>query len=401
VSGVKRHAGLFVYPWDFVDEGVDALVGRVRDLGVTHLWLASLYHAGFFLYPHNPRRRTHLLEDGVAYFHPHLPAYAGGPMRPRVAALCAEQDWFAVVCEAAVRAGLRVCAWTVFCHNMPLGLAHPEATIHNAFGDSYPHALSPGHPATVAYCRALAGDLAARYPLDLVLVEAGDYRRRRHGSDWVSGHHHERDGTHLRPLETALLDLSFNPADVVRAQAEGVDVLTLRSTVCRHLQRCFDEAPQAPNDLPASLAEFEARCPLLVDYRASLRAAELALWQQLEDAVHAHGVRLAGAPRPGVDLVLAGAYGLPAPQVEAVARQARQGLLPRQELAVALRLGFNTPGLGTPIASPDELAQAVQAADRGGAHAVVFYNYAESPRRCLDWIPAALATAGLAAPSEA
>ena len=63
-------AGLFIYPWDFVDEGPDELVASIKALGITHVIVASLYHAGFLLYPHNPRRKSHLLEDGVAYFHP-------------------------------------------------------------------------------------------------------------------------------------------------------------------------------------------------------------------------------------------------------------------------------------------------------------------------------------------
>ncbi len=67
---MMKRAGLFTYPWDFADEGVDELVGYVRDLGVTRILLTSVYHAGYFLHPHNPRRKTHLLEDGVAYFHP-------------------------------------------------------------------------------------------------------------------------------------------------------------------------------------------------------------------------------------------------------------------------------------------------------------------------------------------
>ena len=36
-----KRAGLFMYPWDFIDEGVDDLVHRVRDLGVTRV--GSLY----------------------------------------------------------------------------------------------------------------------------------------------------------------------------------------------------------------------------------------------------------------------------------------------------------------------------------------------------------------------
>ena len=80
-SANLRAAYLFCYPWDFADEGVEHLVGRARDLGVTHLAVASLYHAGFFFYPHNPRRKVHMLEDGVAYYHPDPQCYPEGSPR--------------------------------------------------------------------------------------------------------------------------------------------------------------------------------------------------------------------------------------------------------------------------------------------------------------------------------
>ena len=65
-----KRAGLLTYAWDFADEGLDELVARICGLGITRILVTSIYHAGYFLHPHNPRRKTHLLEDGVAYFHP-------------------------------------------------------------------------------------------------------------------------------------------------------------------------------------------------------------------------------------------------------------------------------------------------------------------------------------------
>jgi hypothetical protein len=48
----------------------------------------------------NPRRKTHLLEDGVAYFHPGDEFYADGPIKPVVAAMAAQQDWFDLISDA-------------------------------------------------------------------------------------------------------------------------------------------------------------------------------------------------------------------------------------------------------------------------------------------------------------
>lgn len=385
-----RAAYLFCYPWDFADEGVDRLIGRARDLGVTHLAVASLYHAGFFFYPHNPRRKVHMLEDGVAYYHPDPACYPEG-LAPQVAAVSRDQDLFGAICDAAARAGLRLCSWTVLLHNSRIGLAHPELTVHNAFGDSYPHALSPGHPTAAAFARGVIRDLASRYPLDTIMLEAADYRSRAHGGSWVGGHHHERQGTHLRELENLLLDLSFNPADMAGAGAQG-----LREAVRAHLEAYLAAAPDVPGDLPDSPEAFRRLHPTMADYERRLQANQARLLRELRQEAEPHGVRLMGPADPAIDLVMAGAYGESPERIAAIARGARAALGDRQELIVLLRMGFyDGAGYGTPIVTEQAMIDSVRAVADAGAHAVGFYNYAEAPSRCVDWIAPALRAAGV------
>lgn len=385
-----RAAYLFCYPWDFADEGVDRLIGRARDLGVTHLAVASLYHAGFFFYPHNPRRKVHMLEDGVAYYHPDPACYPEG-LAPQVAAVNRDRDLFGTIGDAAARAGLRLCSWTVLLHNSRIGLAHPELTIHNAFGDSYPHALSPGHPTAAAFARGVIRDLASRYPLDTIMLEAADYRSRAHGGSWVGGHHHERQGTHLRELENVLLDLSFNPADMAGADAQG-----LRDAVRAHLRAYLAAAPDVPGDLPDSPEAFRRLHPTMGDYERRLQASQARLLRELRQEAEPHGVRLMGPADPAIDLVMAGAYGLSPERIAALARGARAALGDRQELIVLLRMGFyGDARYGTPIVTEQAMIDSVRAVADAGAHAVGFYNYAEAPARCIDWIAPALRAAGV------
>src|SRR5581483_2784416 len=95
-----KEIGLFVFPWDLADEGIDRVMSFAAESGITTLYMASVYHAGLFLHPHNPIRKVYLLEDGVAYFHPRFQEY--GKMRPAVAQVSRERDWFA---EVALRSG--------------------------------------------------------------------------------------------------------------------------------------------------------------------------------------------------------------------------------------------------------------------------------------------------------
>lgn len=396
-NGALRAAYLCCYPWDFADEGLDELIGRARDLGITHLAVASIYHAGFFFYPHNPRRKVHLLEDGVAYFHPDDSHYRGGPLHPTRAALCRQRDWFGDICQAAQTAGLKLCAWTVVLHNTRLGLEYPQCTVQNVFGDSYPHALSPADPDAVVFARGLVRDLASHYPLDSIMLEAPNYRSRAHGGSWVGGHHHERQGTHLRTLENYLLDLSFNPADVEQAAAAGVDMDALRLAVRTHLERYLAAAPEVPVEWSATIEQFRADHPELAGFEAHRRRVEAELLRQLKAEVEPHGVRLLGGADPSMDLVMAGVYGEPVERVAALTRAAKAGLGEGQQLVSVLRMGFyGQPEFGTPIVSEAQMVAQVQAVADGGADAVGFYNYAEAPSRCVDWIKPALQSVGIA-----
>jgi hypothetical protein len=147
-------AAIFAYAWGFVDEGVDELLSYLRDLGIGRVLVTSQYHAGFFMHPHNPKRKTHLLEDGVTYYHPDPAIHANTVIKPKIAKMCRDRDWYAHICDRAAVHDIQVSAWHVCMHNTRIGLLHPEATIQNVYGDSYPHALSPGHPDARAYVLA-------------------------------------------------------------------------------------------------------------------------------------------------------------------------------------------------------------------------------------------------------
>ena len=385
------NAALFTFLWDFVDEGVDDVTAYIRDLGITRVLVASQYHAGFFMHPHNPRRKTHLLEDGVSYFHPDPSLYDGLTICPIPASMCADRDWFAFVCERLVDRGLEVSAWHVCLHNTQLGLRHPDATVRNAYGDSYPHALCPAHPDAVAFVEATVKDVATNYPLASVMLEAPNYRKRAHGSDWVSGHHHERESVYLRPLEQDLMDVSFNSADVKQAEDAGIDMEALRLAIITHMDRYFEEAPVIPKDLPDSLEQFCDAVPAYAAHEQHCRAAEARLLLTMKNALSGTGVQLEAGVSPHVDWVMCGGYGLNLGETAAAVRRARDELLPHQRLNFGLRMGVNHPGMGTPIVSEAETCAMAQAVAGAGADEVVFYNYGEAPRRSVDWIKPALA----------
>jgi hypothetical protein len=323
--------------------------------------------------------------------------YADSSIKPIVAKMSAEQDWFGVICERAVAAGLAVSAWNVCLHNTRLGLLHPEATIHNAYGDSYPHAMSPAHPAARAYVRAVVTDIARNYPLASVLLEAPNYRKRAHGGAWVTGHHHEREGVYLRPLEQALLDVSFNEADVEQATQAGIDVEVLRSAVRAHLDKYFDEAPMEPVGLPETLDQFRDAAPALEEYEDHFAGAEQSLLAEILEIVRPEGVKLEAGVSPSSDWVVSGGYGLSPDEMSAQLADLRRQLRPHQELNYGVRMGFNNPRpeYGFAMASEQDTCDVAAAVAESGVDEILFYNYGEAPRRSVEWIRAALVRCGM------
>ena len=163
----------------------------------------------------------------------------------------------------------------------------------------------------------------------------------------------------------------------------------------RHLDGYFDAAPTPPADLASSVEEFAEAQPAFGAYRAALATAETAFSIALREAAHASGVRVMGAARPEVDIVMVGAYGRRPTDVESIARQARADSALGQQVAVLLRMGFDGPSMGTPIGSEEQMVETTRAAAAGGADLVGYYNYAEAPRRSVAWIRPALDAVGL------
>ncbi len=378
-------AAICLFAWDLDDEGIDEVLAFVAELGLTSLYLASVYHAGWLVLPHNPRRKCIMPEDGLAYFHPTESFYERTPLKPRVARMAARTDWFAEVGKRLERFGLRLTAWTVCNHNTPLGLAHPEHTVRNAFGDSYPHALCPASPAVRAYLRALAKDLASHYPLRSIFLEAPNYRGRRHG------HHHERVLVPLRPLEEVLLDVSFSGHDIARAEAIGIDAQVVRKVVRDHLETYLAGVGKELSGLPETMEQFQAKHPELADYLAVLDDQVATLISEIGEGLRPSGTELEGVENiPTYDVKVIGVYGKAADEVARLTREAREHCSAGQRLRVGFCLGQSPADGAMPIDGPEQARQCVQAAAENGADAVFFYNYSESAREHLRWIKPAI-----------
>jgi hypothetical protein len=382
-----RTRGIFLHVWDLQDEGVDRVLGWIKDAGLNHMLIAGSYHSGWFVHPGKAKRRFYLTQGGVLYFPPDPTIFRSTPIEPAVADFVRDTNWLRLAGEKLDRYGLQMSSWTIGAHSTRLGLRYPEYTQHTAYGDSLPHALSVGHDAVRRYLKALCRDLATNYPMYGLQLESFGWMSVNHG------HHHERDLTGLRPMEQALLSTCFNPETMKKAKEKGIDVEKARATVRLVLDAAFREAPDRPPNYPASVAELEDRSPDLKAYNRFLGDLVNGLIVEIKrDALKGTSCKLLmqsgyqAEIADAVDGFACGAYGQPPEKVLEIVRSAR-GAAPARwngDFPCFIRLGMGVPR------SAEQLRAIVSAVKSGGSTGPIFYNYSESPPKMHSWVKGAL-----------
>ncbi|MFF5245502.1 hypothetical protein ACFY3V_14585 [Streptosporangium sp. NPDC000095] len=399
-------SSLYVYVEDVRGEGLEAVLDRITGYGVTGVTVAAAYHRARDVTPHG-RPRVTLRNDG-AHFTPPADLFGGLRLVPPVQD-GAEDEPLAALREATAARGLALHGWTVFLQNTTLGLANPDVTVRDCFGDrGSPADLCPSHPDVRLYAVAL-GRAVARQGVDSVVAEALHYGTFGHG------YHHERSFVPLGPMDAFLLGLCFCGFCMRRATDLGVNAEVAREECSRIVGAVFDGDPPAQGEVTrAALTAYAG--PEVVAYARARSETVTSLVSEVSTAVTGEGSRLVfldgtgavkgytdGLPSPGlaahdswqlgVDLVALGDL-VPSLGVLAYARDVarvaddvaayRRSTGKDRELRVVLR-----PGLPD-TDSADRLAAKVRAVRASGADAVDFYAYGLMPYPILDRIPGAL-----------
>lgn len=402
------YASVYAYPWDVRDETPRAFCASVRErLGADTVSLAVSYHAAKLILPRNPRRKVYYPEDGAIYFQPDPAAFAGLPIQPHIGALARDQDCLAALCAEAERAGLGVIAWTVCLHNTRLGETYQEYAPRNAFGDPAITYLCPAQPAVRAYLRALAGDLARRYPLRAIQLEAA------HHMPFVHGFHHEMQQVRVTPALQVLLGLCFCPACLQLAKENGVDGGRVRRYVAGAVERLL-AAGGGDDDAAAWLVDhWRGRLDGEMGRYLALRADSTArLLREVRQAVRAVGsvpvhlqeASAVGAPSCAPVLDLAWQLGMEVPPREGtcdgvsvlgyfsgVERFRAEMDTYRARIPAQLPLEVGLRPCVPDCASAEELAAKVAHCAALGAAGIAFYNYGMMPEPAMDWVRDALA----------
>lgn len=375
---------LFTHAWDLADDGADNVMNWMNRAGLNTMCLAAVYHSGWFLHPHNSKHRAYLAESGACYFHP---AKTSGRLKPIVARMARRKDWLAEAGRRLEKHNLRLVAWVVGAHNTRLGLAFPELTQQNVYGDRLPHALCIAQDEVAAYLGNLCRDLARRYPVWGLQLEAFGWL------GFTHGHHHERDLVGLTALEQELMGLCVCPACSQRAERAGINVSKVRHLVKSTLDDAMRAAPRRPRGHPRLMAELETRLPELRRFNQWRKKTAAALISRIKhEALAGTDCRLLLQSEFDADLAkvvdgfACAAYQKNPAQTLAICRQARTraGRHWHGLLQCFVQLGMGVPQ------SRRQLREIIAAVQAGGCNGVNFYNRSESPPQMLNWLAAEL-----------
>lgn len=377
---------LYVYAWDFIDEGTDQALERIKSLGVDGIAMAVSYHAGRFILPHNPKHRIYFPEDGTAYFK-QRPQYYRGPIKPQTASILQAGDVLADVAAGCKRVGLTLTAWTVCMHNTRLGTKHPEFTATNAYGDHYLYCLCPAQPCASDYALGMIRDLTENYSLDTIFLEALGYM------GFAHGFHHEIAGVTLNACQQALLSLCFCDACAAKAAESGIDAKRVSEIVLENLDPvfAFDAESTSPD-----FAELADAHPELAAYLRMRSDIVIDLLQRARDIAGSNGVKTDYfGPSPcsralpeATDIARAGAiadhYVLPVGTPDLSATRADIDCVRSSVAADKIILSINLGIASTPNRQ-SYLAKMALLQEYGLAGCNL-YNYSILPFERLDWI---------------
>jgi len=280
-----------------------------------------------------------------------------------------------------------VTGWTVGLHNTPLGQAHPDLVVRNAYGDPLWNALCPAQAEVRRYLVSLCADLADNHPIAEIAIETPGWQAYRHG------HHHEFELIDLTPRAQVFLGMCFCDACVAGAGQAGIDASRLVRRTREELDRFFADGtepqtdPLADPDWRAFLAwRADIVTGLVGEVRAAMpKSVELAViptTQSPNSLCWIEGSDLAALAKIARLEVPAYQSGVPAILSDVKATKAAAG--PGAQLGYILRPTYpNLPSAG-------DVRTVVGEIGATGAASISFYNYGHLRLSSLDWIKSAI-----------
>ena len=244
------YRAIYTYAWDLAEEGVGQACDQFLKLGLDTVTFAGSYHAGKFLRPHGQSGKVYFPQDGTVYFHADHARY--GAIKPVANTMLKGRD---VLRELTDGRRMATNVWLVLLHNTPLGSAHPDCAVTNAFGDRYIYNLCPSAPAARAYAIGLTKNVTESYDVSGISLETPGFL------PYAHGYHHEFALNAPNRWLDGMLGLCFCEHCVKGAEKAGIDVSRLKAEVARDVSDYL----ASDVDFPADMADAFWHADMLED----------------------------------------------------------------------------------------------------------------------------------------
>ena len=379
------HTTMWTYPWDVIDEGVDRVIGFLKEeVGLDAISLSTVYHTYDALRTHIPGKKLFSGYEDAIYFQPQSELYQGTKIKPHVHPMAKDQDPVRIIAEACRARGLELISWTVPLHSHYMARQHPDCALLGVFGDRYPGCLCPANPEVREYVRGLSLDLATNHDVQMIEYESLHYM------GFGMFRNHAKVGVELGAVGSLLMSLCFCAGCTQRAEARGMDVGELKGKVEEWLLDIFEEGPPE-----RSVEEFVADEPLVREY-VKMRA----------DTVTSLAAEVKEAVKMPISFLYMGNYynnGIDRKPIEQIvdrvnvlcysgspeeASQRAQETLAGIADPSMLICGLNGH---QPIDSAEQMRAIITAVYETGARRFSYYNYGMISQRNLRWIAEAIA----------
>jgi hypothetical protein len=195
------------YPWDLLDEGVDAFLdGVIEHIGANTVFTPLCYYmeegSAFWwgaVMPHNRKIRRYFPEDGLHYFTPDPEFFHDTCIKPDRSKdpLLEGFDAIEALQKPLSARGMKLSVWFPLFKNPYLARKYPDCTPVDIFGGRQKHGLCPNNPNVRGYVRGIIRNVIAKYSfasigLDKFGIEywaggpqgEGWYNRLENGPQW-------------------------------------------------------------------------------------------------------------------------------------------------------------------------------------------------------------------------
>ena len=231
MSAIQSNA--FTFPYTFFREPADKVIPELQSYGLSGINLALNYHGSRdLLLRQGPQ--LEYLSDGFHYYKTDYSKYEDFAFKPALIDQLPNNELLDSVIKVAKNNQFEVNAWAVYMHNSAIGMANPEATVTNVFGNKFLSELCPINPAVAGYAIGLTKDLVSR-GINAITAESLHFHGARHGE------HHERFFIELSPVSEFLFSLCFCPHCVKNYQDIESDIAPLMSKVKNSLSMVFEK----------------------------------------------------------------------------------------------------------------------------------------------------------------